>query len=84
MPDGSIMLYSNKLAKMNVIGKYKAAKIGSYFFTDKMVPVWEKNLSGTAVTDIDITSDGSYLAYIVSNNKNGLNKSFLYVIDSNL
>ena len=49
-----------------------------------MVPVWEKNLSGTAVTDIDITSDGSYLAYIVSNNKNGLNKSFLYVIDSNL
>ena len=84
MPDGSIMLYSNKLAKMNVIGKYRAAKIGSYFFTDKMVPVWEKNLSGTAVTDIDITSDGSYLAYIVSNNKNGLNKSFLYVIDSNL
>lgn len=84
MPDGSIMLYSNKLAKMNVIGKYKAAKIGSYFFTDKMVPVWEKNLSGTAVADIDVTSDGSHLAYILSNNKNGLSKSFLYVIDSNL
>ncbi len=84
MTDGSIMLYSNKLAKMNVIGKYKAAKIGSYFFTNKMVPVWEKNLSGTAVADIDITCDGSHLAYILSNNKNGLSKSFLYVIDSNL
>ncbi len=84
MPDGSIMLYSNKLAKMNVIGKYKAAKIGSYFFTDKMVPVWEKSLSGTAVAEIDVTSDGSHLAYILSNNKNGLSKSFLYVIDSNL
>lgn len=84
MPDGSIILYSNKLAKMNVIGKYKAAKIGSYFFTDKMVAVWEKNLSGNAVADIDITSDGSHLAYIVSNNKNGLSKSFLYVIDSSM
>lgn len=81
MPDGSIMLYSNKLAKMNVIGKYKGAKIGSYFFTDKMVPVWEKSLSGTAVADIDVTSDGSHLAYILSHNKNGLSKSFLYVID---
>ncbi len=49
-----------------------------------MVPVWEKNLSGTAVADIDITCDGSHLAYILSNNKNGLSKSFLYVIDSNL
>ena len=84
MPDGSIMLYSNKLVKMNVIGKYKAAKIGSYFFTDKMVPVWEKNLSGTAVAEIDVTSDGSHLAYIVSKNKNGLSKSYLYVIDSNI
>lgn len=84
MPDGSIILYSNKLVKMNVIGRYKAAKIGSYFFTDKMVPVWEKNLSGTAVADIDVTSDGSHLAYILSNNKNGLSKSFLYVIDSSI
>lgn len=84
MQDGSIMLYSNKLAKMNVIGKYKSAKIGSYFFTDKMVPVWEKKVSGNAVSDIDITSDGSYIAYIVSNNKNGLSKSFLYMIDTQL
>ena len=59
-------------------------KIGSYFFTDKMVPVWEKNLSGTAVAEIDVTSDGSHLAYIVSKNKNGLSKSYLYVIDSNI
>ena len=49
-----------------------------------MVPVWEKNLSGTAVAEIDVTSDGSHLAYIVSKNKNGLSKSYLYVIDSNI
>lgn len=84
MDDGSIMLYSNKLAKMNVIGKYKAAKIGSYFFTDKMVPVWEKKISANAVSDIDITSDGRYIAYIISNNKNGLSKSFLYIVDRNI
>lgn len=81
MQDGSIILYSNKLAKMNIIGKYKSAKIGSYFLTDKIVTAWEKKLSGTAVTDIDITGDGNHLAYIVSNNKNGINKSFLYVVD---
>lgn len=84
MQDGSIMLYSNKLAKMNVIGRYKSAKIGSYFITDKVVPVWEKKVSGTAVSDIDITSDGNHLAFIVSNNKNGLSKSVLYVIDRRL
>ena len=32
-------------------------------------------------SDIDITSDGKHIAYIVSNNKTGLNKSFLYIIN---
>lgn len=82
MQDGSVLLYSNKLAKKNVIGRYKSAKIGSYFLTDKVVTAWEKKISGTAVTDIDITTDGNHLAYIVSNNKNGLSKSFLYVLDN--
>ena len=69
------------MQKKNVIGKYKEGKIGSYYLTNTIVPAWEEKVKGNAVSDIDITSDGRHIAYIVSNNKTGLNKSFLYIID---
>ena len=81
LSDGSMIMYSNKLQKKNVIGKYKEGKIGSYYLTNTIVPVWEEQVKGNAVSDIDITSDGKHIAYIVSNNKTGLNKSFLYIMD---
>ena len=63
------------------LGKYKEGKIGSYYLTNTIVPAWEEQVKGNAVSDIDITSDGKHIAYIVSNNKTGLNKSFLYIIN---
>lgn len=84
LSDGSIIMYSNTLEKKNVIGKYKAGKIGSYYLTNTIVPAWEEKVKGKAVSDIDITSDGKHIAYIVSNNKTGLNKSFLYVLDEQI
>lgn len=79
--DGSIMLYSNKLVKANVVGKYKLGTIGTYYLTNDIVPVWEKKVDGNTVTDIDTSSDGKYLAYIVSKNKTGLSKSYIYMIE---
>ena len=47
---------------------------------EKWVTSYQTQIDGVAVTDIDITPDGSTIIYIYSKNKNGLNDVYLDVI----
>lgn len=79
--DGSLFMSSNELAKNNIMGSFKNSFIGTYFLTnDSVVTSYQTQIDGTAVTDIDITPDGSTIIYIYSKNKNGLDDVYLDVI----
>lgn len=79
--DGSLLMSSNELAKNNIMGSFKNSFIGTYFLTnDSVVTSYQTQIDGVAVTDIDITPDGSTIIYIYSKNKNGLNDVYLDVI----
>ena len=63
--DGSLFMSSNELAKNNIMGSFKNSFIGTYFLTnDSVVTSYQTQIDGTAVTDIDITPDGSTIIYI--------------------
>ena len=63
------------------MGSFKNSFIGTYFLTnDSVVTSYQTQIDGTAVTDIDITPDGSTIIYIYSKNKNGLDDVYLDVI----
>ncbi len=80
LEDGAFLLYTNTLIKNNMLGGYKQGALGAYFFTnDKAVVSWKTFVKGKAVNDIDILSDGSHIAYVVSNNKNGQDDAYLYI-----
>ena len=79
--DGSLFMSSNELAKNNIMGSFKNSFIGTYFLTnDSVVTSYQTQIDATAVTDIDITPDGSTIIYIYSKNKNGLDDVYLDVI----
>ena len=79
--DGSLFMSSNELAKNNIMGSFKNSFIGTYFLTNNsVVTSYQTQIDGTAVTDIDITPDGSTIIYIYSKNKNGLDDVYLDVI----
>lgn len=78
MKDGSLIMYANELAKNNIMGNFKSAFLGSYFLTNNsVVTSYQTQVDGVAVTDIDVTSDGSVIVYVYSKNKNGLDDVYL-------
>lgn len=81
LKDGSLFISSNELTKDNVMGNYKGAFFGTYFLTNKnVVPSYQTQVDGTAVTDADILKDGSIIVYVYSKNKNGLDDVYIDLI----